>query len=391
MPPSRLFLADPLLRGMVGHHLGYNLALADAARRAGVAPVLVAHRDLAASLSEGETVERRFRTDWRANPPAWIARRPRLLDALERWCDHRFAVDIAGLSAAENDAVFAQMLAPRHFRRWLQWLGRPAAPPVLFLHLGYRPGRFDQPETKRALAGLPGEIRRRVVLVTDSEKLVEPFGQILAAPVHYLPHIISYEFPRPAASRPAGPITVFVPGNARREKGFAEVCRALAELREEPDLRFVVQCHDPDPFCAGIISAGRPESPRIEWIDRPLEAAEYAERLGRADAVMLPYHLDLYAMRTSGIFCEARVSGTPVIASQGSWAGDRVAREGGGWLVAERDEAGLARTLRSLPETLAERSAAARGLVDAARGEFHRDFFMRELLALFAQASSAHA
>lgn len=387
--PSHLFLADHLLRDVVGHHLGYNLALADAAQNAGVPASLVTHRAFDPSLAPGTVCHRIFRTDFRAAPPAWIARRHHLLSLLERWCDKRFRGDLGHFPATtKTDAVFAQMLAPRHFLQWLRWMDASPSPPVLFLHLGYRPGRFAPPEVARSLERLSPALRNRIFLVTDSEKLVGPFAKILRTEVHYLPHIISYAFP-PAPARPfSRPPIIFVPGNARREKGFSEVVQAMESLRKSgllDQFHFVVQRHDPDTACAEILRGGIPSGKGIEWIDRPLSDTEYIERLGRSDVILLPYHLDCYELRTSGIFCEARIAGKPVIASKSSWSGDRISREGGGWLVDERDVAGLVGTLVSLTAGLSEKSEEARALAPDAQTEFHRDAFVAGLLKLFSR------
>lgn len=383
--PSRLFLADHLLRGVVGHHLGYNLALADGAGRAGIGPCLVTHRAFDSSLAEGVPCHRIFRTDFRAEPTAWIARNHRLLGLLEKWCDRRFGSDLKRFpEAGETDAVFAQMIAPRHFLRWIAWWNSLPARPGLFLHLGYRPERFGAPEISHAVQSVNPVEQDRIVFVTDSEKLVGPLSENLGAPVHYLPHLISFEMPEPAPHQPSASPLIFVPGNARREKGFAEVVRAVREMRDsQPRCRFVIQRHDPDPHCRRILAEGTPEGDGIEWIDRPLPASEYTERLALADAVLLPYHLDCYECRTSGVFCEARVFGKPVIASQNSWAGDRIHREGGGWLVTEKDPAALVSCLKALPASIAEKTSEALRIRPKAQEEFHRDGFIRGLAQLF--------
>jgi len=381
--PARLFLADHLLRNAVGHHLGYNLALADGAGRTGIKPLLITHRAFDPSLANGVSCQRIFRTDFRADPPVWIARNHRLLGALEAWCEWQFGGDLKRLpEAGEKDAVFAQMLAPRHFLQWLKWMMGRSSSPVLFLHLGYRPERFDSEEIRTALGILPEQIRKRVVLVTDSEKLVGAFERNLASKVFYLPHILSYPLPKPDLRQPARPFRIYAPGNARREKGFAEVVAAIRQIwksKQSGDFRFVIQCHHPDPACAEILRGSLPQGDAIEWIGEPLEDADYVERLLESDVVLLPYHLDLYAMRTSGVFCEARAAGIPVIASRGSWAGDRVAREGGGWLVEERNPEDLARTILSIPPEIPAMSEAARVLTVGAAAEFHRDGFIAEL------------
>lgn len=391
--PARLFLSDHLLRDVVGHHLGYNLALADGAGRAGIEPRLVTHRGFDASLAKEVPCHRIFRTDFRADPPAWIARNHRLLRLLEKWCDLRFQTDLSAFPAvSKTDAVFAQMIAPRHFLRWIAWWNNLPARPGLFLHLGYRPERFGAPEILHAVRSAgPGE-NERIAFVTDSEKLVGPLSEKLGAPVHCLPHVISFETPEPSPRQKGTTPVIFVPGNARREKGFAEVVQAVRIIRQsQAGCRFVIQRHDPDPYCRQILQEGVPQGAGVEWIDHPLPESEYIKRLASVDAVLLPYHLDCYERRTSGVFCEARVFGKPVIASQNSWAGDRILREGGGWLVPQKDTAALVACLRSLPETIAEKTSEAMRILPKAREEFHRDGFIRGLVELFQKGAHGGA
>jgi glycosyltransferase involved in cell wall biosynthesis len=391
MRPSRLLLCDHLLRGSVGHHLGYNLALADAALRAGVPVELLTHREFDPALAAGHPVRRIFRTDRRFDPPAWIACNQRLLGGLAAWSKFRFGRDLVKLPQTGSlDALFAQMLAPRHFCEWLTWFRKHADNPVLFLHLGYAPEKFSAREIVRALHRMPPKQKRRLFLVTDSEKLVPAFEGILKVKVHHLPHIISYGIPSPVSRRGADPLVVFAPGNARREKGFHEVFRAVGSLagsEESRNIRFVLQCHDPDPACSAILKDGPPPMPGVEWIPGVLSDEEYTRRLVQADVILIPYHLDQYSKRTSGIFCEARVAGKPVITTRESWAGDRVEREGGGWLVAEKDADSLTNVLRALAEEFSSRSTEAVALSLQARQEFHRDNFMMGMLDLFSLAA----
>ena len=382
----RLFLSDHLLRDVVGHHLGYNLALAEAACRSSIEPILVTHLDFDPLLAEGNQVKQIFRTDYRANPPAWIAKNHHFLTLLEKWCDYRFGYDLSRFpTVCSSDLVFAQMVAPRHFLKWLRWMSSLAEPPVLFLHLGYRPGRFTSFEITRSIKKLTDLLRQKIYFVTDSEKLVAPFTQAMGSTVHYLPHIISYAIPAPEAERKAKPITVFVPGNARREKGFVEAVEAAAQILLSPrreEFHFVIQCHKPDTVCSEFLRVHQSTLEGIEWIDRPLSNEEYLQQLTQSDILLLPYHLDCYEMRTSGIFTEARVAGKPVITTTQSWAGDRVAHQGGGWIVKERSVEDLVDTLLAVPLQLAEKREEALSEVSAAKAEFHRDTFMKRLLAL---------
>lgn len=383
----KLFLSDQLLRDGVGHHLGYNLAIADAALRSGLQPELVTHREFVEPVTNGVRVQKLFRTDYRANPPVWAAADHRILRWLELWCDKRFAGDLARFpQTGGEDVVFAQMVAPRHFIRWISWLQTRENSPLLFLHLGYRPERFSTPEVRQALGRVSSGCRRKIIFVTDSEKLCPAFEHALEEKVHYLPHIISYKIPVNTRTRSgAKALNVFVPGNARREKGFLDVMeasRAIASTEQSSKFRFVVQCHSPDIPCSRFLNSRETDDGSVEWIDRPLGVGEYLQKLAEADIVLLPYHLDCYAMRTSGIFAEARVAGVPVVTTRGSWAGDRVAREGGGWLAPERDAQGLASALIGAADNFEKVKGDALAIAGTSREEFDRDHFMQRLLAL---------
>jgi glycosyltransferase involved in cell wall biosynthesis len=393
MLPSRLYLSDPLLKGVSGHHLGYNLALADAAARAGVPADLVTHLGFDPGLATGYQTRRIFQTDHRFEPPNWMAGNQRLLTWLAAWSAYTFGRNLKRFPAVQSsEAVFAQMLAPRHFLEWLKWFHALVNPPVLFLHLGYSPEKFSDPRIVNSFHALSKRRRERILLLTDSEKLVPSFERIFGDKVHHLPHVISYDIPTPEMRPRRKPLLIFVPGNARREKGFVEVCRTaeiISASGEADDFRFVIQCHDPDPVSAAALKERIAKDGGIEWIPRTLPDQEYTERLARADVLLLPYHLDHYARRTSGIFCEARVAGKPVITTRGSWAGDRVLREGGGWLVEERNAASLTDVILGLPSGFDRQASEAFALSDKAKKEFHRDSFMGGMLNLFSRAVSS--
>lgn len=382
----RIWMANQLLRNGVGHHLGYNLALADAVLRAGACPHLVVHREFREPVPRDVGVHHLFRTDYRADPPAWAASNHRLLSFLEGWCSRRFAADLSRFpEVGEGDVVLAQMLAPRHLTRWLRWFGAQNGAAALVLHLGYRPERFSGQYLRRLIASVPPARRQRLFFVTDSEKLCPAFGELLGESVHYLPHVVSYPITPVVRAVPSdGPMNVFVPGNARREKGFVESVES-ARLLSSPDgacgFNFTIQCHEPDLACGRFLES-LSSPPCIEWIAQPLANDAYVRKLAETDIVLLPYHLDCYAARTSGVFAEARVAGIPVLTTRGSWAGDRIAREGGGWLAPERDAQALASVLQNCRSTLAQAKSEAISIAESAMKEFDRDNFVAKLTSL---------
>ncbi len=384
---GRLWFVDHMLRDPIGHHLGYNLALAGAAVESGHRPVLATHRKFPVGLAPGHDVRRVFRTDWRTAPPHWMSRNMRLLRVLEGISSRRFGADLNALRPAVkgDDILFVQMLAPRHFIEWLDWLSSLPEPPRLMMHLGYQPARFGARGIRNALGALSPDGRSRIWFITDSEKLVPAFEEVLGEKVHYLPHVISYEIP-PPETRPAElPVRLLFLGNARQEKGFREIARAadlLAPQRAARRFEFRIQCHHPDRASTGLLGGERPGGRGLTWLDTALSDTDYVAELVRADVVLLPYHLDYYERRTSGVFCEARVAGKPIVTTAGSWMGDRIAREGGGWLVPERDPQALAACLEKIPGEFATTAAEARVLAEKSRREFCRRTLVRGLLEL---------
>lgn len=383
----RLCLVDHLLRDDVGHHEGYNAALASAAFRAGVAAKVVGHRNAQRLDFPNAKLLGHFRTDWRNEPPRWMVRSRWLLDLLEALSGRRFFADLCRLpqDMTGENLVFAQMIAPRHLMAWLRWLNERPSKPVLVLHLGYQPWRFERADVKSLLSCLSKSAQSRLRFATDSEKLVAPFESALGCRVHYLPHVVETAFPPAAPPRSDQPPVFLSAGNARREKGFSEVLDALGLLSSRlaaGEFRVRVQTHQPDAFCAKILE-GFAGIPGVSLMDECLNFSDYNAALAEADVLLLPYHLDHYALRTSGVFCEARCAGRPVIATKGSWAGDRVERDGGGWVVSEKNPADLAAGIsRALgPERLAKATEAA-ALQERARWEFSPDAFLAQLLNL---------
>ena len=387
MSGGRLWLVDHLLRDDVGHHAGYNAALAAAAFRAGVNAKVVGHHDARRLDFPNAKLLGHFHTDWRNEPPRWMVRSRRLLDLLEALSGRRFFADLRRLpqDMKSEDLVFAQMIAPRHLMAWLRWLNGRSSKPVLVLHLGYQPWRFERADVKSLLSSLAESVQSRVRFATDSEKLVAPFESALGRRVHYLPHVVETAFPSAAPSRCKDSPVFLSAGNARREKGFSEILEALGLLSSRlaaGEFRVCVQTHQPDAFCAAILK-GFAGLPSVSLMDECLATADYNATLAEADLILLPYHLDHYALRTSGVFCEARCAGRLVIATKGSWAGDRVEREGGGWVVSEKNPADLASGIaRALgPERLAKAAEAA-ALQERSQKEFSPDAFLSRLLNL---------
>lgn len=388
---SRLLLADHLLKDRTGHHLGYNLLLAEAAKRGGRDAVLLTHREFDPELAQGHSVERIFRNDWRAAPHPAASSVPNGLKILSLLSSRRFAKDLEwGLPAEKmrsGDLILAQMLAPRHLECWLNWheglRGRSA--PDLVFHLGYGASRFRaHPGVKSAWKRVrSGDLAKRVHFISDSESLADEYGVILEAQVGTIPHVVDPDIKTVHRERGDGPIHFVSLGNARLEKGFVDLVEALSFI--SPDLlgrsvRFTIQCHQPDGGCQKALDClVKTDIPGVHLLHQDLGRREYLDLLGSADVVLLPYHLDHYARRTSGVFCEALVAAKPVITTEGSWMSGEILRTGGGWLVPERNPARLAWTIASAVAEFAPMSKGCCVRSPEYQVQFSADNFIKRL------------
>lgn len=376
-----LWLADHHLCDERGHHANYNRALGLAARQAGWEPRVLGRRGTDPRLLDGISMDGIFQRDWRARPPSWVASSPLALKALDAFSRVRFAKDLArGLAGVrENDAVFAQMLAPRHLLGWLEWHRTRPRKPHLVLHLGYDPTRFA---AYPGLLAALGAADTRCHFVSDSERLCSRYNEALGVEVGVIPHVVPKATPKPSASRADGPPVVLFLGNPRREKGFNDL--VAAALRAS-GLKFVFQVNDPEPACGESVAKLRQAAGEtLHLLERRLSESEYFEALREADVVAVPYHLDIYGDRTSGIFCEALAAGKPVITTRGSWMSANM--DGCGWQVAERDPEDLLQVLQRIPGEL---ESVSRRTVEMAE-VFRRQFGGENFMALF-EAILAHA
>jgi glycosyltransferase involved in cell wall biosynthesis len=279
------------------------------------------------------------------------------------------------------------MLAPRHLECWLNWYeglrGRSA--PDLVFHLGYGAARFGvHAGVKTAWKRMRGRsLANRVHFISDSESLADEYGVILDALVGTIPHVVDPDIKITDRERGDGPIHFVSLGNARLEKGFMDLLEALSLI--SPDLlgrsvRFTIQCHQPDAGCqAALNRLVKTDMPGVHLLHQDLGRREYLDLLGSADVVLLPYHLDHYARRTSGVFCEALVAGKPVITTEGSWMSGEILRAGGGWLVPERNPARLADAIAS---AIAEFALMSKGCCDRSSEylvQFSADNFIKRL------------
>lgn len=159
---------------------------------------------------------------------------------------------------------------------------------------------------------------------TDSEQLTEEYAMV-APGFGTLPIPHTY----PPSEPPAGPYTVSYLGDARSEKGYHLLPRAVGDLWESHvrtgRLRFVVQSNFNVPGGEPSAAVARAQleqsaSPgMLDLLTEPLDSDGYREALSSSSALLLPYDPQNYYARSSGICAEALAQGIPVAVPAGSW------------------------------------------------------------------------
>jgi glycosyltransferase involved in cell wall biosynthesis len=218
---------------------------------------------------------------------------------------------------------------------------------------------------------------QNIRLFTDSDNLTEEHGQALrrrfqTAPIPVDPAL----FAPVKKDRGCGCATILYLGDARTEKGYLRLPAIARELQNDlagGRVRMVVQSNFNVPGGEPGIASARDflmTTPNVMLQLDPLTPDRYNDYIFSADLILLPYQVDRYISRTSGILAEAICAGVPAIVPQGTWLSEQVRRHGAGmsYNVLDRDGASraVAAALESL-ETLSSRAEERR----AAYAQFH--------------------
>ena len=119
--------------------------------------------------------------------------------------------------------------------------------------------------------------------------------------------------------------------------------------------------------------------PNVTLLAEPLAGDQYNDLLLAADLIVLPYQVERYVSRTSGILAEAICAGVPALVPQGTWLADQVRRHGAGIvydaLADDGAEQGTRQALQSL-DALRSRAEDRR----ATYAHFHRPSRLAEFI-----------
>lgn len=326
-PLKRLVIVDPCLGGGRGHYLPYALRLSEGARATGAKIVWACHQGLAADVAPPDVevrpcFERCFfevpsealaATDL---SPALAAAWSAVLDEFDA-ADTHFLVHSADahlLRAA--DAVLST---------------RPGAASVIHLSCHTSPrrmaGRAAGDEAHRVLTRLRRSPRfdRSLMLWSETPRLGRWLAEWLGAPVPTVPYLSPTDPGQGRALPPTGgSLRLVVLGESRAAKGFLDLPDLMDAAARRPSLagrlEVVIQnwasLRGPaDPHRAAVERLRA--HPFVTLIEGELDPEAYVAALLAADALLLPYHADVYGLRGSGILVEGLSRGLVALVRAG--------------------------------------------------------------------------
>lgn len=165
---------------------------------------------------------------------------------------------------------------------------------------------------------------------TDTEALTEQYNMSGIFPFHTATIPVSKELAAPSdwTAWIPEPVVAGYFGDARDEKGYPLLAEMMDHLHSDlvgpGRLKLLAQSNfnlpggEPGSAEARLaLGAQTPES--HELVYGPFKSDEYAEVFRRADILLIPYHQDNYAARSSGVFAEALALGRPTVVTRGTW------------------------------------------------------------------------
>jgi len=191
--------------------------------------------------------------------------------------------------------------------------------------------------------------------------------------VHLVYHGLDFSrFPKPP-KQPGGcgSFTIVSVGRAVEKKGYADLLRALAMLRNDADWRFEHAGGGPLSARLKDQAAKLGIADRIVWHGTQMRSSIF-DLLRRADLFVLPARLTASGDRDGipNVLMEAQAFGVPVLSTDISGIPELVAHGENGWLVPQRDVRALTTALRRLMEDAALRRRLGEAGASSVRERF---------------------
>ncbi|MGI9586432.1 MAG: glycosyltransferase [Acidimicrobiia bacterium] len=219
----------------------------------------------------------------------------------------------------------------------------------------------------RALRGLLEVAERAGVRITvDTDELRDVLSDVSGITVGVMPMAAAVDID-PDVRNEQKKLMVYCPAQSQRVKGVIEFAQAAKDLqataiseRAEFRMRLVRQPYGTPVDVAEAISDA--ETAGLNVIHGTMSDSRFAEVLGEADIVVVPYQSSRFRTRTTAAVVDAVRAGIPVVTSSGTWGESVMEESGAGVSFRSGDAADLARAITEAVNrypALAERAKAA--------------------------------
>lgn len=393
---QQFILIDHSLTNLGGHHYPYALSVLQAAERAGLAPVLATHEHFRqrtafsaqwpvhplfgrASYSR-HTLDKQsmLRKHLQCGPVAGVWQRLKRLHA--NWMRARiqrsFADGCSRLFARvqlrPGDQVFIGTASELDLAGLAHFLRRQTTAAGVHWHLQFHFGIFDgrdpdYPQQIAAADAMRNALRAamrgiehcQLSFYCTTDALTRQYRLLGVGEFNTLPYPVHELFSRPLPLRPTPlPARIACLGHSRREKGYSELPRLLAQLRDhlaDGRARLVLQTrHTQDR--QRLAAAAHLDESAIALAPAGLGLQQYAELVRSSDVGLLLYNGERYYDRCSGVLLEMLVAGVPVVVPAASWLSEQIVAVNQLYLAGLENTPGI--ITRILPTVVATGSAS---------------------------------
>jgi glycosyltransferase involved in cell wall biosynthesis len=155
----------------------------------------------------------------------------------------------------------------------------------------------------------------------------------------------------PVTTKKQGKCNVLFPGLLRKEKGYVLTAKVIARLASgNRQARF--QCFARDvregKVSAEVTAAAESIAQTAKVFKGELSEAQFKEMLAIADIIVLPYQVEEFAKRTSGLIVDAMYLGVPVVVIHGTWLAGLARRYNFGKVVSNADPEEIAAAVEEI-------------------------------------------
>ncbi len=362
-----LYVFDQGLKGLVGHYYEYVRSIVDAARAQGIRCVVGCHEE----AGDGSFASFELHSVFRDDVWGTISGEDYHSAASMNGVSERFLEDIGTIlrkhPIRSGDIIFLPNIAKPHVVA-MALVAEKFGPMGVRTHFMFRypSGHFGGETAANSFRRLEAAAARyEVSLCTDSHRLADELTSLSSLPftVFPIPHTWHSETKKTVSDDRNRPLHCVSLGNARDEKGMAEILEAVRLSSHEAwgkNLSFTLQVNDPYQV-EDAIEAFKQGShdPRTTLIEEAMSSEEYVALLDSADVVLVPYWRSIYRERTSGVFMEGVITGKLVLCTRDTWMSDLFDLHQGGAAVDDRSGPAICEGLRQLVEQREDLQARA--------------------------------